>query len=291
MDYLKSLQDAIVFIENNLGEVTVQQVANQIGYSHYHFTRIFTAVLGEPVGSYIKSRQLADGAKKLLYTNKKIIDIALENGFQSSEAFSRAFKNKFKTSPNVYRKNRLDTIVASKEPLLQNNLNHLVENVTLTPKIKTIPPVLIAGLQTKTTLTNNTIPALWQSFQKILHTIPNKTSPNRFYGVCLAAEEDQSIFSMNPEQPFYEFAGVAVSSFTDLPKQINAHTLTGGKYAVFTHKGSLHFLPQTFGYIFGTWVINNNIIMDKRCDFEFYDERYLGFDHPSSEIDIYIPIV
>ena len=111
MDYLKALENAIIYIENHLGEaIMVEDVASAAGYSYYHLTRQFSVVLGESVGSYIKKRRLADGAKKLLYSNKRIIDIAMENGFDSSEAFSRAFKVIYKVSPSIYRKNRLDCV-------------------------------------------------------------------------------------------------------------------------------------------------------------------------------------
>ena len=40
----------------------------------------------------------------------------------------------------------------------------------------------------------------------------------------------------------------------------------------------------------GTWVFNTKEVLDEREDFESYDERFLGFDHPDSEMDIYIPI-
>ncbi|MEM5819255.1 MAG: helix-turn-helix transcriptional regulator, partial [Desulfitobacterium hafniense] len=111
MDYRKALEQAVVYIESYLGrqDIKVEDVAKAAGYSYYHLNRQFTAILGESIGSYIKRRRLADAAKKILYTERKIIDIAMENGFESPEAFSRAFKAIYKVSPQTYRQNRLDT--------------------------------------------------------------------------------------------------------------------------------------------------------------------------------------
>lgn len=92
MDYRLALEQAIIYVEDRLGEaIKVEDVARAAGYSYYHLNRQFTAILGESIGSYIKKRRLANAAKALLYSNQKIIDIALDNGFESAESFSRAF--------------------------------------------------------------------------------------------------------------------------------------------------------------------------------------------------------
>jgi len=49
-------------------------------------------------------------------------------------------------------------------------------------------------------------------------------------------------------------------------------------------------LPQTFEYIWGTWFLETEEELDLREDFELYDNRFLGYDHPDSEVDLYIPI-
>ena len=73
-----------MYIENHLGDpLTVEEVARHAGYSYYHLTRVFSALLGESVGSYIKKRRLSNGARELLYTDRRIIDIAISHGFES----------------------------------------------------------------------------------------------------------------------------------------------------------------------------------------------------------------
>jgi AraC family transcriptional regulator len=67
-----------MYIEHNLGNISVEDVARETGYSYYHLTRMFTAVLGESIGSYIQKRRLVDSAQKLLYTDKRVIDIAMK---------------------------------------------------------------------------------------------------------------------------------------------------------------------------------------------------------------------
>ena len=68
MDYLKALERAILYIEHHLGEdIKVEDAAAAAGYSYYHFTRQFNALLGESVGSYIRKRRIAKAAKELRF--------------------------------------------------------------------------------------------------------------------------------------------------------------------------------------------------------------------------------
>lgn len=290
MDYRKALEQAVVYIESHLGDdIKVEMVAKAAGYSYYHLNRQFAAILGESVGSYIKKRRLADAAKKLLYTDRRIIDIAMENGFESAEAFSRAFKAVYKVSPQIYRTNRFDTFISGKERLDTRLLDHLTRNVTVHPKIVKLPEIKVAGLRGETTLRDNKLKELWERFNSMCPQIPNHILNARGFGICEACHEN-TLYTMNDNVLFTEVAGVEVNSFDGLPEPFVQKVLPGGRYAVFTHRGSQRMLPQTFDYIWGTWFLTTREEMDWREDFELYDARYLGYDHPDSEIDLYIPV-
>ena len=78
MNYLVSLEKAIDYIEQHLNEEIVSEdIAKAAGYSLYHLTRIFTATIGEPIGSYIQKRRLSDACKMLLHSDKRVLDIAI----------------------------------------------------------------------------------------------------------------------------------------------------------------------------------------------------------------------
>lgn len=290
MDYRKALEQAVLYIENRLGEdIRVEDVAKAAGYSYYHLNRQFSAVLGESVGSYIKKRRLAGAAKDLLYTDRKVIDIALNYGFESPEAFSRAFKTVYRASPQTYRRNRLDTFIGAKERLDETLLDHLACNVTVHPKIVEFQEIRVAGLRGETTLRDNRLRELWGRANAAFPRIPNCVPGARGFGICEACREN-TLYNMNENVSFTEVAGIEVSSFEGLPEDFTAKVLPGGRYAVFTHKGSLGMLRRTFDYIWGTWFLTTEEELDGREDFELYDERFRGFDHPDSEMDIYIPV-
>lgn len=291
MNYEKSLEKAIIYIESHLGgPISVEDVARQTGYSYYHLTRQFSALLGESIGSYIKKRRLANAAKELIFTDKRILDIALDHGFESGEAFSRAFKAIYQVSPVVYRKNRLDTFISNKPKMDIIFLNHLAQNLTVHPCIVVLPDILTTGLRGKTSLKDNVIPDLWKQFWNLSGTLPHRVPQGRSFGICEACEEGNTLYTMNEKMIFSEVVSVEVSSYEGIADPFVSKTIRGGKYAVFTHTGSLAALPLSFRYIWGTWVLSTDEELDNRDDFELYDERFLGYDHPDSQIDLYIPI-
>ena len=76
----------------------------------------------------------------------------------------------------------------------------------------------------------------------------------------------------------------------NLPSTLVRKTLGAGKYAVFTHRGSLGNLYKTYQYIFGTWLQSSKAELDDREDFEVYERELVSFDAPDNEVKIFIPI-
>lgn len=286
MEYLNTFERAVIYIENHLGEdINVRDVAKEAGYSYYHLTRIFQSLLGESIGNYIQKRRLSNGAKQLLYSDKKIIDIAFENGFNSPEAFSRAFKAVYRVSPKEYRNNRLEVLFGNKKELSMDLLKHITTNITVQPEIKYIDDIYVAGIHGVASI--NDIYSLWQRFIDVADTIPNKHHSGRTFGIC---EQLQETHTLNYDMDLSEVIGLEVTCYDNLPDGIVAKTIPAGKYAVFTHRGLISEIRKTYEYIWGTWVLLTKEVLDKRGDFELYDKRFLGRDNEQSEMDIYIPL-
>ncbi|MBU3144097.1 helix-turn-helix domain-containing protein [Clostridium sp. CF012] len=104
-DYFNELQKTLDYIEEHIkDDITLEQLSALCFYSTHHYHRVFQSVIGIPVADYIKKRKLSVAAGEIVGTDKKIIDIALDYGFNCHETFSRAFKRIFDITPNDYRK-------------------------------------------------------------------------------------------------------------------------------------------------------------------------------------------
>lgn len=99
-----SIETVIEFIESNLdGKLELDAVAAAVHYSKYHLHRMFTETVGMTIHDYVSRRQLTEAAKRLVFSRKPIIDIALIGGFESQQAFTSAFKAMYKMPPAEYR--------------------------------------------------------------------------------------------------------------------------------------------------------------------------------------------
>ncbi len=289
MNYLVSLEKAIDYIEQHLNEEIVSEdIAKAAGYSLYHLTRIFTATIGEPIGSYIQKRRLSDACKMLLHSDKRVLDIAIESGFSSSESFSRAFKMIYGISPVKYRKNGLDLYTGSKKMLDRESLLHLDRQITIRPEIAQFEPIRIAGIHGQISTQHNILPELWGHMTQIAESIPLPPDARRI-GIC-ESDRDKVSITADGDIVFSEMVGMEIDGQQQLPETLDSKIIPGGRYAVFTHKGSISTLIKTYDYIWGSWILFTKEILDDREDFEIYDERFLGYQHPDSQIDICIPV-
>ena len=107
-----------VWIEDHLDrDIALPELADRSGYSVWHMQSVFRATTGIAVGRYIRERKLTEAVYRLRNTDHRIIDIALDYGFNSQSQFTTLFKKYFGITPQMCRN----------EPLL---------NLRLTPPLR-----------------------------------------------------------------------------------------------------------------------------------------------------------
>ncbi len=103
MNYRACIQASIDYIEDHLKEdLTAEALAGIAGFSPYHYYRVFNAYVGVPVMEYIRRRRLAYAVVELAQ-GRRIIDIAMEYGFDTHNGFGKAFRKTYGCSPEKYR--------------------------------------------------------------------------------------------------------------------------------------------------------------------------------------------
>ncbi len=121
MSYSPIIQKTIKYIENNLQEdLTLEIIARFAGFSKYHYHRIFQKEVGVSISEYIRYRRIANSASLLLYTDQKIIDIALFYRFESQESYTRSFKRYYNLPPGQYRQ-FMGKLIFQKEEMKMKN--------------------------------------------------------------------------------------------------------------------------------------------------------------------------
>jgi AraC family transcriptional regulator len=104
MEWLERMNKAIEYIENHiLAKIDYNQLAKITCCSTYHFQRMFSFITNVTLAEYVRRRRLTLAAFELQNKNIKVIDIALKFGYDSPEAFTRAFKKMHGVAPVIVR--------------------------------------------------------------------------------------------------------------------------------------------------------------------------------------------
>lgn len=276
-DYLQRVQRGVDYIEERLDEsVGLDDVARAAGISRWHFQRTFKALTGETLKTYIRSRRMAASLQRLRDTDLRILDIALLAGFESQEAFSRAFRKAFEMTPQQYRRIGRRTLFLDKVRFDEAYLRHINGNVSVEPVISERPAMLCVGLRTsyygidsdKNDI-GERLPPLWSAFLPRLGEIRHAV-PGACYGVVRQEREG--------EERLEYYAAMPVERIDDLPPGMEAVEVPASRYAAFLHRGVAADIDRTVNYIYSTWLAGSGCRHSYGVDLEIYGDGY----HPTS---------
>lgn len=284
---------SIDYIEEHLEQdLSLKGIAQAMFYSEYHFHRTFQYFMGETVSNYIRKRRLSNAAELLAYTDRKVLDIAIECGFGAHETFTRAFRKMYGILPSDCRKQGFPPFIVPRAvPLLSD------ESITLNwsdyrmqPRIETLPAMRIIGFSLATSTidgqNHKEIPVFWQDHmrEQWRDRVPGKKNPNVELGVCTAIDEDGS---------FRYIIGFEADNETAVPEGLVEYFIPEATYAIFTtppadNEQFSAAIQGTWGNIFRDWFPGSGYEQAYAPDFEWYDERCWG--ETNKVIDIYIPV-
>jgi AraC family transcriptional regulator len=154
------------------------------------------------------------------------------------------------------------------------------------PRFETLTGKTLIGMHRKMSFARNETSGLWKSF------MPRRKEIRNSVGIELYSVEvyPPSFFdTFNPMAEFEKWASVEVSDVGSIPRKMEILILPPGLYAVFVHKGPVSKGPETYQYIFGTWLPGSGFIPDNRPHFAVMGEKY-KYEDPDSEEEIWIPV-
>jgi AraC family transcriptional regulator len=225
-------------------------------------SRAFAAATGLPITRYVRARRLTEAARALSQGAADILTVALDAGYGSHEAFTRAFREQFGSTPEAVRAQGHLENIALMEPIkMEQTLTELEA-----PRFENSKPMLIAGLgQRYDSETSAGIPAQWQRFVPYLEAgIPGRVGTVA-YGVCCNFDDADN---------FEYITGVEVSSFTGLPADWSRLRIPDQRYAVFTHRDHISTVRRTLGTIWNKWLPESGLqAADAPC-IERYSENF-----------------
>lgn len=106
MSYSTISHALINYVECHFEDMSLEEMAKSFGFSEIYLRELFYRNVNMPIMQYCKRRRIAASAFELLHSDKKILTIALENGFSNPESYTRAFRKIFGMTPSRFRSER-----------------------------------------------------------------------------------------------------------------------------------------------------------------------------------------
>jgi AraC family transcriptional regulator len=258
MTELASVERALAFIEGHLqAPIGVADIADAVGYSLYHFCRVFNATTHHTPYNFLIRRRLAEAVRALVTTDARVIDVALDYQFNNPETFTRACRRVFGATPSRLRETGSLNPHRLTPRLTAAHLTYLAEyEDSLRPVFVERQALHLAGVMAWMDDEAASCSALWTRFEAGLA---------RHHALPASAER----YGLRWYPPDWSRAGFAVLAAAALPDPavdltgtpLVRKTLPAGAYVSFQHQGSVETMPLLLDYVYHTWLPNADRVL------------------------------
>jgi AraC family transcriptional regulator len=282
--YVDRMHRVTEYIDQHLDQfLELETLAEVAHFSPFHFHRLFSALMGETLGAYLRRRRCEVAATRLAAQPKlSILQIALGVGFGSAEAFTHAFSARFGCSPTTWRlqqsaqransnSNQANSKFDQAQPseARKNGVPNAIKAETpMKVEIIDRKPTPIAYLRHVGPY-GDPIGAFWQSRVypwMVTHGLIGQPR----YGI---SHDDPNVTA--PEQCRYD-AGCEIPAHLLVGADAHRTTIPGGKYAALNFKGVVAEFEPAWEALLRDWLPSSGLQLDNRPMFEYYpiDSRY-----------------
>lgn len=279
--YAKKFNEVFDYIDKHPDNVfTLEQLSSVANFSKYHFHRQFSEYTGISVFRYVQLARLKRASYRLAFNkDEKIIDIALETGFESHESFSRAFKSTFGQTPSAFRKKP-----AWKPWNERYKFPNRERKLMMEVRIVDFEQTKVATLKHRGApeLINDTV-KIFIDWRKASGLSPFKSS--KTFGI---AYDDPN--TTKPEEFRFDICGSVTQDVPENIYGIETSVIPAGRCALLRHLGAHDRIGQSAYYLYRDWLPDSG---ESLRDFPLYF-HYLNSitETPEHELitDIYLPL-
>lgn len=271
---LKEMNAVLDYVEAHLTEkIDVNEVSQILMLSPYNFQKIFTVLTGISFGDYVRRRRLSSALYDLCETDIKIIDIAGKYGYDSSDAFTKSFKQYFDATPSHIRKTK-QQLKAFPKLIISLKIEGGIE---MDYQIISKPAFHVTGLSTNFQSIGQgqaQIGGLWATFndsndsQQLKYYLTNDSDFQGTVGLCMSSPNNSS----------YDYV-IGVVTDVEKTEKYPVFAVPASKYLVFNVVIENDDVPtsiqKTYKKIFETVLPSSNYQFSG-ADFEFYPDEEKG---------------
>lgn len=296
-EYVQRIHKVQDYIDHHIGQpITVDELSEVAGFSKFHFSRIFQAMMRETLAHYVNRIRMEQASFLLAHRkDMNMTDITYELGFSDSTVFSRTYKNYYGISPKRYReeysKNCKDSILLSK----YNGNTERKERATEDPPVT--GQISIEQMEEKQIVyvrhTGN-YQSLSVDYGKLINTLFYHA---RMQGLLVdGVNWVLAIYHDNPE--FGDEEQFRTSICMTVPKTQSIHEdgvlgrtiLEGGMYAVGHFKIQPDQYAGAWDFMYREWLTGSGYVPRNSNPFEVYRNDPNEDENHVNIVDIYVPI-
>lgn len=246
---------------------TVETLAAVANMSPFHFHRTYRAMTGESLAETVRRVRLARAARALVDPDRGVTGIALESGYESPQAFARAFREFAGVSPKAFQDHQRE--------LAQRDRRSA-------PDIEVVRQPAFNGLALRHDGPAETIRQTWRRLHHMAsHTIGEAGLAPRF---------GTSVGDPEGGDDFIYHAVIAAPPDGGAIEGLVPFTVPGGLFARYRLVGSYDLITQTFRALFGGWLAECGFEPDDRPTIEVYRTAWLATARKDQATDLLIPI-
>jgi AraC family transcriptional regulator len=286
--YHHRFRKVLEYIDAHLDEELSLEVLSALSaFSKYHFHRQFSELFGLGVHKYVQLVRLRRASRQLAFRSElRVIDIALESGYESPEAFARAFKKAVGQTPSEFREHPEwvpwhDTY----QPLAALRSRHMSRNYSIadveivnfeTTRVAVLehrgdPKLLLASVRKFIDWRKqNRLPPKLSATFNLIYDDPHTTPPEQFrVDLCAATSR-----AVDPND-----TGVV------------ERAIPGGRCARLRYVGSDDGMGEALAFLYAQWLPQSG---EEARDFPLFLQRVRfapEVPEHESEIDFYLPLV
>lgn len=289
--YQSRIDKVIDHINNNLDRsISVDELAAVAFFSSFHFHRIFVAITGETVSSFVNRLRNEKAARLLRFSKKTISAVSTECGFSSASTLSRSFREYFKISPREYRNGvEIKDSKIRKEFFPVNTYHcHMTQEElrkSFPVEIKKLPQRRIAYIRVMDAFREGVV---IKAFEQMVQ-----------WAKKMGLFDSEDIFGMSIDDPEvtpkekyrYEVCITIPRELKiDPDGLIKEATIPECRYAATVVSGDLHSVGAAFNYLFDNWLINSSYECEAQHAMELFldKDNICNWDH--FDLQLFIPI-
>jgi len=282
-DYKHRILRVMVHVQNHLEDpLDLDRLAGVAAFSPYHFHRVWKGMVGEPLDAYVRRLRLERAATRLKTTDRPIVDLALEAGYSTHEAFTRAFRAGFGRSPSEFRRDHAGEQAASHGRDTPKFEPRTPDEPRLEVVVRDLEPMRVA-------FSRHIGPyggcgATWERLLTWAGSEGLVGQDTRFIGMC---HDDPEITA--PDRVRYD-ACITVDRDVTPAGELGVQTVAGGPYAMATHFGPYGDLGRTYVRLVGHWAPRSGRELRPLPCLEMYLNSPESTEPEDLATDVFLPL-